>query len=275
MATNNEGEALYSSVVFYHGTAGSMANTPWGYIRRDNTVDIAVSDSIEELRVHGKELPLRLLTGDQACKVTVPLLQVGNLPLLGTVLGAAPSDAVVEVGSPTADRRIPQISMALVATTLAGTTFRFDMPYCSSRRGFSLQVGPRVVSTPTIEFEALDGGAVPYFTVGSGINVTLASDVLAFTGRYHRVVGEGGVADVMDDHSGLGAGDDGEVFMLQPGSALYAITVTHNAGQLELTGGVGETFAMGGTAAAYDDFILLQYIHGSTLLNEIGRYDAP
>ena len=99
---------------------------------------------------------------------------------------------------------------------------------------------------------------------------TRSSGVLTRTASqgFHTITGEGGVADTLDSITGSSL-TNGETLMLQITSASAAITLTHLADTLELTGGVDWTMD------SLDDWILLTYDTGDSCWEETGRYDAP
>ena len=271
MASFTVNEVLWSNVQVFSGTAGAVAGTPVGFVRKEGKVDYNFTRDVDRLMVQGRMLQQKVMIKSKGVSVTTPLFQCGNVDLMALCLGLTKVGNVLTVGDTTDNAQLsaPEFSMAFVANTVAGTVVRLDIPYAVSIADMTLSLMEAQGDMP-FGVEAVDGGAQPYFTFGAAaINVTLATGVLTRTGAYHRVLGEGGAADAL---TSIVAADlvDNEILRIQIQSATMPITVTHATG-------VGQPQLAGGANWVMTDirsFLDLKYDLAGTKWVEFQRYNA-
>ena len=278
MATLSTNDILHNSVAIFTGPAGSTASVPAGFIDDEGVVNVFYDVQGILKRFQGNDLPRAVFSRAKEFRLTVPITQINDIDLLVVATGNAKSGSTITIGDPTKDTRLTQISVAMVGQSTDGTVFRIDIFYCVVTSGLDFGITQSESSTQDVIFMAThpaDGSSFPLISRGTGNTaVTLdgAGD-LVITAGYHLITGNGGASDTWATFSGLVSGDDGSEFVFQAASSGHAITVNHVAGVIELFGGVGDTFVMGGSANALKNEMHFVYDDGNTKLIEYKRLD--
>lgn len=256
-------------ITFLYGAPGVVPATPVGYIEKEQP--LAVEAAFEEniRRSLGRKGPTYAMVKGIDVKLSGEFQQ-HNATLYGLVLGVTPSGQSLSIGGPNAVNR-NRLSMRAIVNREDGTPIIFTSLYAMPTGNFSLPFQEGEYGNLPFEFSAMDIGDAMVsidFDI-EGMDATLATGVLTRVAGlgYHRVKGEGDLADALTD---ITAADlaDGEVLRLQRYPSGAAITLTHATGTLELAGEANYVLDSDGK------YIDLTYDLAGTKWFEIGRSPA-
>jgi len=263
--TQDVTEVLVGDLAVYVGTAGTPATNIVGFIRQEDAVEVEDGPEPKAILVNGVDYRTRSYLTHREGTITIPSLQT-NATLLGIAFGVTPNGQVVTMDS--TPKLMSQISLAIVGENLAGTAYRRDWLYVSTDGMPKQSFSGRELAPLTMKFNVEGAASGVYSTFGAGnVTATISSGVLTRTGNYHKVIGEGAAADVLDTITGSSL-TNGETLTLQINAVAAAITLNDQAagpGELHLNPSADWIMTK------LSDWIVLQYSTANTQWDEIAR----
>lgn len=271
----DEGKRFIGNVNVFIGEENAAATALVGFINRDPGLEFAPSMDSAELLVVDNSFPIADDVTTRRADVNFTLVQM-ETALLAMAIGETEDGQVVESGGAPAVQR--RFSFKFTGVDADGQTKQLDVPSCT------------VVSNPTLTFTASGHSMIAVtlkvlghpdntyawrWTDGDGsTTVTIATGdldrVKDTPTTFHKVLGEGSVADDLDSITvGTGALEDNEIITLQISSIASPITVVNAA-----TG--TDTIDLTGTddviLATLTDTLVLQYDLAGTEWLEVSRF---
>lgn len=244
------------------GTAGSTANTLLGFTQ--DGVELAQDTTYERIMMDQGKRPVKILATEHSEKVRLNLGEATMANLARSFHGVSTSTNTVIIGS-AADS---EVSLMIIGLDPAGTYRVWTIPYCQSVGNVVYRYSKGGAQVLAVEFEVLGkSGSNPItITDVNDLSVTISSGTFARTANriLHIVKGEGSAADTLTDISGTLS--DGEIVILRPYAASQAITVTHEADTISLTGSANLTLTQP------TDTLVLAYATSGTKWVEQSRW---
>ena len=253
---------IVGSASIYTGTADAYATTAVGYTTEG--VAFEYTADITDIEVNEETVAINRAITKEVIKMTLSFNEATLSNYNLAVIGADDdTPKTIKIGG----KAVNTLSMAIEGTAPGGTSGVriIDVPKMSAvgTVGTSYKKGEK--NMIPAEFECLKPLVGDVCLIQDLWDITIASGTFAHadTKGGYRVAGEGDAADVLTDISG---GSHGDEIILRIADAANAITVTHGAATIVLTGAVD--FVMDSRR----DWLHLKYITDKWV--EQARFDA-